>query len=201
MLNGADSSEIKPESHCWAEQWEARAVQGSAVEWNLNIVFRISCSHINQWSLHSDRCFMVVLKLFGQLYICSIPVLVLFDQDEGSSVCVQPVWPQADPQAQRCSVTRGVCINDNNVLTRFDTVDITMCSPSSVHHQLDVRLCACVCVCFLELFEFKGSHIKQHSGFVGSELNCKLHYCSEAAKIDTENLFTTFYSCMSLHII
>lgn len=89
---------------------------------------------------------MVALKLFGQLFICYIPVLMLlFDQDEGSSVCVQPVWPQADPWAQRRSVTRVVCINDNTVLTRFDTVDITMLGFTSVHHQFTPSVFECVC--------------------------------------------------------
>lgn len=130
--------------------------------------------------------------------------MLLFDQDEGSSVCVQPVWPQADPWAQRRSVTRVVCINDNTVLTRFDTVDITMLGLSSIHHQFTPSVFECVWfsqvdVC-KKLYDYKGSHIKQHSGFeeskLESEVNCELCYCSKAAKVGIENLFTTFYSCM-----
>lgn len=64
-----------------------------------------------------------------------------------------------------------------------------------------------------ELYDFKGSHIKQHSGFeegeLESEVNCELRYCSKAAKVGTENLLQHFIlAClkrsdrpMSWHII
>lgn len=89
----------------------------SVVEWNLNIVFRMSYSHTNQWSLHSDRWLMVASKLFGQLHFCQFQLNSKSDimkfvlvRKKVFQCAFSPVWPQADPWAQHHSVNQvNVC--------------------------------------------------------------------------------------------
>lgn len=195
----------------------------SVVEWNLNIVFRMSYSHTNQWSLHSDRWLMVASKLFGQLHFCQFQLNSKSDimkfvlvRKKVFQCAFSPVWPQADPWAQHHSVNQvnvcqwQYCIDQvwycthNNARPRF----------SSPPPQSLQSVCVCVCARFLELWNWKllcvfkylsltnsKVAILKHSGCEETELQSELNHgpcCrSKSAKVGTENQCITFDICMS----